>query len=543
MISVDKSAEKVESISNTALLSHAQKLGQHAIVEFFAKKSAGQNSSRIPVIETHGAWVFIIEDDVYKIKKAVHYPFMDFSTLEKRRKACENEILLNRPFAPDIYLSCVPITCETTGEFEINGSGEIIEWAVHMRRFDQENLLSHKAQKGALSRDYLSKLAKMLSDYHNQAPIAQSESGTERCEKTIAGIVQNFTQLSKYFSPKQRQRFSELSALALEQASKCLDLRAKRGFIRRCHGDLHLGNILDRDGLPVLFDALEFDDELATTDILYDLAFLCMDLIFIGRKHEANFLLNRYLIESQTPLNLYGLRAFGVFIGCRAAIRACTCAFQAEQISGAAKRRAIEKSRAYYDLAMSALAPPPPQIIAIGGFSGTGKTTLAAKLAPLLAPMPGAVHLRSDIERKRYFDQEETQPLPARYYDQRYSDQIYDLLMCKAYIALRAGHCVIIDAVFAKSEERDAIERVANKLSCSFTGLWLTAEHAKLKKRVAERVNDASDATTETVEAQIKRGFGPISWTSIAAGGTAAETFKSACHELQLDPNEGLDIK
>jgi predicted kinase len=287
-------------------------------------------------------------------------------------------------------------------------------------------------------------------------------------------------------------------------------------------------------GQPVLFDAIEFDEELATVDTLYDLAFLLMDLNRRGQRPAANVILNRYLWQSGDPLDLEGLAALPLFLGLRAAIRTMVTVQRALLEQDATAIRDVEIARGYLRAALAYLTPAPPRLIAVGGLSGTGKSTLAAALAPEVGPAPGAVHLRSDLERKSLFGVAETVRLAPEHYTPVTSAEVYGILHRKARTALAAGHAVIVDAVFAKPEERAAIEVVAAGLGTPFLGLWLTATPDHLLARVAQRSGDASDATPGVVRQQLGWQIGALSsrWTEIEASGSPADTCARASERL-----------
>jgi predicted kinase len=292
-------------------------------------------------------------------------------------------------------------------------------------------------------------------------------------------------------------------------------------------------------GRPVLFDAIEFDENIATIDTLYDLAFLLMDLDRHRQARAANVVLNRYLWRSHDDLDLMGLQALPLFLGLRAGIRAMVTIDRAAQEEGQAARDDSDRARTYLHAALGYLRPRPPRLVAVGGLSGTGKTTLAAGLAPSLGSVPGAVHLRSDLERKALFGVEETVRLTAEAYSAEASSTVYDTLCRKARIALTAGHSVIVDAVYSTPRERSAIEAVASALGVPFRGLWLTAGGAELVARVAARRNDASDATPEFVAQQLTWDTGALSpaWAMLDASSGADETLQRAMMVLNSGPH------
>jgi aminoglycoside phosphotransferase family enzyme/predicted kinase len=474
--------------------------------------------------ETHGNLVFLAGADAWKIKRAVAFPYMDFSTLERRKAACAREVEVNRRLAPDIYLGCVPITRAAGGRLVLGGGGEAVEWAVHMRRFDQSELLSNIASAKAIGSDLARAIADAVQESHRQADRADSADGVAQGGQLVAMLSDSLARL-KVFDATDVLRFGREAQRQLGRTKAILDERARSGCVRRCHGDLHLGNIVLWGGCPLLFDAIEFDEAIATVDTLYDLAFLLMDLDRHGQRPAANIVLNRYLWRDGDDLSLRGLRALPLFLGCRAGIRAMVTAERATQEQSDAAEHDRERARALLSAALGYLEPAPPRLVAVGGLSGTGKTTLAAALAPQLVPAPGAVHVRSDLERKSLFGVEETARLPAQSYTLQTGAEVYAVLLRKAQLALAAGQSVIADAVYSKPGERSAVEALATELGVPFQGLWLTADSEALVARVAARRNDASDANPEVVQQQLTWEVGPLSpaWTLLDAGGSAED--------------------
>ncbi len=489
---------------------------------------------RVEKFETHGAIVFLAGDEAWKIKRAVRFPYMDLSTLEKRHAVCQREVEINRKWAPQIYLGCVPITRESDGRLAFDGKGEPVEWAVRMRRFAQSDLLGSIADTRGIDRELACSLADAAFESHATAQPAKDPRGAERVRDLVSSVSRNLADISGILGTEETARFRQLAEIQLARAATVLDQRAAQGFVRRCHGDLHLGNIVMWDGRPTLFDAIEFAEELATIDTLYDLAFLLMDLDHRRLRPAANLVLNRYLWRSQEESDLDGLAALPLFVGLRAGVRALVTAERAEQEQASENREAAhqqsERARAYLASALSYLTPPEPALVAVGGLSGTGKSTLAAALAPRIGPCPGAVHLRSDLERKALFGREETERLDSEAYTKDVTARVYSVLMKKAQRILAAGHGVIVDAVFAAESERRALEEVAEEAGVKLKALWLTASPEILMNRVAQRRNDASDATVDVVKLQLGYEIGSLSpaWTTIDAGQDLEGTVKDA---------------
>jgi aminoglycoside phosphotransferase family enzyme/predicted kinase len=489
---------------------------------------------RIERFETHGALVFLAGGEAWKIKRAVRFPYMDLSTLEKRKAVCQREVGINRRFAPEIYLGCTPITRAPDGRLEFGGDGDIVEWAVHMRRFDQTALLGRVAKAGPMPPALAADLADVVYESHRagEPPIRHGEA--ERVERLVGSVWATLSGLQHILGAAAVQRFRERATHKARRCASLLDARASAGLVRRCHGDLHLNNIVLWHGRPRLFDAIEFDDDLATIDTLYDLAFLLMDLDRNGQRLAANIVLNRYLWRSNTQLDLRGLRTLPLFLGLRAGIRAMVTAERAEQEAGDANVRDRLTACALLDAAIAYLTPNAPQLIAIGGFSGTGKSTLGRALAPEVGAVPGAIHLRSDLERKSLHGVDETERLGPVDYTEEARRKVYAMLRTKAREVLAAGHAAVVDAVFDRPDERAKIEAAAVELGVSFRGLWLEAPPSKLLDRVGARKGDASDATPDVVRRQLAAETRPLTagWVSVDAGDNAAATLAKAREAL-----------
>ncbi|ODR99261.1 hypothetical protein AUC68_04470 [Methyloceanibacter methanicus] len=485
-------------------------------------------------IETHASFVFLAGDFAYKIKRSVKLPFLDFSTLEKRHKACLNELRLNRRTAPEVYLEVVPLARDAGGTLSLRGDGETVEWVLVMRRFGQEHLYDRMAREGRLSIVAMGETALEIAALHRSADriltidqavlplekiIAEHEDVLKGC---VPGIVPQ--DLAEDLVRRTRSAFERLGPL--------LKRRARTGFVRHCHGDLHLRNIVEIDGRPVLFDALEFNDSLATIDVLYDLAFLLMDLGKHGLGVHANAVLNSYLDDGGTG-NLAGLAALPLFLSLRAVIRGKVELLRAKLTALSDANSAQEEARDYLRFGASVSRSRLPSLIAVGGLSGSGKSTLARAIAPRIGTFPGAVIVRSDAERKRLFGVAPTARLPERAYTQEISDLVYALCRKRAALVLEAGRSVIVDAVHARPAEREAIAAVAQDHGAAFAGLWFDAPAEVLTERVTDRVGDVSDATADVVREQLAYDLGPMAFDRIDASGSVAVVVERCLNRLR----------
>ena len=506
---------------------------QEDVIAFLkAPASYASGPTSVDVIETHGALVFLAGDEVFKIKRAVSFDYMDFSTLAKRKAVCLREFALNQPAAPDLYLGVVPITREPDDALAFAGNGTPIEWAVHMRRFAQDDLFSSLAKRHKIDHAMIKALAATVAGYHMGLDAKPIADGAGPISEIVTELRDAFAALGEHVPAETAKAFLDAAQKRLDEVSPLLDARATRGLIRRCHGDLHLGNIVHWAGKPVLFDALEFDEALATTDLLYELAFLVMDLWHEGLRTEANLLFNRYLFETASLDQLDGLSTFGLFMALRGGIRTMVSAQRSVLVTGGANSQNTEAATYLRD-ALGFLTQYAPTLVAVGGLSGTGKSTLAAEIAVHIGTVPGAVHLRSDLERKLLFGAGETERLDQAYYTPEAHTRVYDALLKKAAQVLSAGHAVVVDAVFAEEDWRRDVERVAEGLGVPFVGLWLDAPDEQLIQRVEARRGDASDATAAIVRRQLAKGASAKSWIQIDAGGSALETALTATLALR----------
>jgi hypothetical protein len=490
---------------------------QERVFAFLTDPAAHPGVTRI---DTHAASVFLDAGRALKIKRAVKFPFLDYSTLEKRKAACEEEIRINQPLAPQIYLGVVAITEDRDETLRIGGEGRAIEYAVEMSRFDENRTLDHLAKAGPFGAELSIGIADAIAASHAIAPRAQT-----RWTDSVPALIDENTeglQRGDAFAAAEIEDLARASHQAFARHRVLLEDRGRTGFVRRCHGDLHLGNIVLIANQPVLFDAIEFNPDIASIDVLYDLAFTLMDLLRYEQQLAANIVLNRYLSTTAAD-NLDALGALPLYLSIRAAIRAQVLLAKLQRPQ-ADPETIVADARNYFALAQSLINPSPPRFVAIGGLSGTGKSLLARMLAPDLSPKPGAVLLRSDLIRKELFQAKETERLPPSAYQDDVTKRVYATLMQRGRHILAQGHSLIVDAVFAQASEREAMAALARTCNVPLTGLFLTADLATRQMRIGGRRNDASDATAEVAALQEKYKIGEIDWTMIDASGTPEQT-------------------
>jgi uncharacterized protein len=491
---------------------------QIAVLAFLDQKVSTGTAKRV---DTHASIVFLERDRALKIKRAVRLPFLDYSTLDKRKRACEEELAVNRRYAPLLYRRVVPITRAPNG-LQIGGDGPAIEWAVEMARLDEDKALDHLARANELSPSLAEAVADVMHDAHKGARPLDGLAWLA----SIAPIINRNTDKFREQESLARDAVGQLHAMGhqvLDATRSLLQERASAGLVRRCHGDAHLGNIALIDDRPVLFDAIEFDPVIATTDVLYDLAFPVMDLVHFDLKAAANRLFNRYL-QKTWPDNGSALRLFPLFLSMRAAIRSNVLFTKCEQSSN--DKNDLIEAKSYFDLARQFLKPAQPSLIAIGGKSGTGKSVLARDVAALIGTPPGAVILRSDIVRKDLFDVDPLVSLPKAAYAAEVTERVYRALNDRARQVIAQGYSVIVDAAFLREDERSQLAAEAARNGVDFRPIFLTADLAVRLNRVASRRHDASDATREVASGQEAYDIGKLEWPLVDASGSPALTLE-----------------
>lgn len=499
--------------------------GQAEVIAFLS--SADTFGQPVERLDTHSAAVFLIGDRALKLKRDVRYSYLDFSTLERRERACRDEVAINRRTAPGLYRGVVAVTREPSGRLALEGSGPAVEFLVDMARFDQDLLLDRMAAAGRLDLKLMPGLADAVARFHLDAEQQREHGGYDGIVRVIRGNMAGFSsQGREILDPAACLRLTDAALATAERQRDRLERRRRDGFVRRCHGDLHLRNLVLLDGRATLFDAIEFNDDLACIDVWYDLAFLLMDLTKRGLPAQANTVLNGYVARTA---DLEGLGLLPLFLSCRAGVRAMTSATAARFQADTRKAGELEAlAREYLQLAEALLAPSPAVLVAVGGLSGSGKSTLARALAPSLGPSPGAVVLRSDEIRKALLGVDSLTRLGPEGYSAATTARVYRAVADRAALVLRVGHAVVADAVFARPDDRAAIETVARETGRPFIGLWLDAAPDVLTGRVRARGPDASDATEPVVHRQVEQLTDPIAWHTLDASGTAEDVLRQA---------------
>jgi len=466
-------------------------------------------------LETHISHVFLAGEYAYKLKKPVDFGFLDFTTPEKRRAACAEEVRLNARLAPDIYLGVVPV-CQSETGYHVRPQGcapgeTEAEVLVHMRRFPQEGLLDHLAMTGQLAPHLMADIARQLARFHANAARGPETDRFGNVDSVRAPVMQNFTQTAPYIgrtvSAATHARLRAWSEEFLHKHAAQFAERVRAGKIVDGHGDLHLRNMCKLNGRVLIFDCIEFNPALRAGDVMNDIAFLIMDLDHRALTAHANRFLNEYLEHTRDYAGLKLLDFYRVY---RACVRAKVMSFESD--GAPAERRALEQEAAsYFDLAEQSLAPRAPGLLITCGVSGSGKTTLARHAAEIL----DAVMVRSDAVRKHLAGI----PLTRRgdqsgsdIYTPAMTEHTYAALLQHAREIIASGRWAILDAVYGKQRERTAASTLARELGVPFGILYCQAPHTELKRRLNQRVaegHDISDATVVVLEHQLPRFEAP----------------------------------
>ncbi len=461
----------------------------------------------IRLIETHCAWVVLTGQYVYKVKKPVNFGFLDFSTLEKRHFYCEEEVRLNRRFAPDIYLDVVTIT-GTPACPQLDGDGEILDYAVRMRQFPDNALLSQLATRHALDVSHIDQLVHTVSNFHRDAACATPEDGFGVPARTHHWVRENYQHIQPVLLPTDSpdaveflRQWSEDEYLRL---TGLLQTRKDSSAIRECHGDLHLGNITLIDGRVTPFDCIEFNPELRWIDVLSEVAFLLMDLDDHGQARFANRFLNGYL---QDTGDYAGLGVLCYYLVYRAMVRTKVAMLRRQQTEkGSVEyQQASGEYRQYMNLALGYTKRERVVMVITRGLSGSGKSTVARDLCE----RSGMIQLRSDVERKRLAGLSATDTSQSGagtgLYTEDKTANTYQHLGLLAKTVLAAGYSVVVDATFLKREHRDYFRTLAAEAGTPFLVLECVAEDRELERRILLRSanqDDASEATLEVLHAQ-----------------------------------------
>ena len=486
------------------------------------------------LIETHISWIVLTGDFAYKIKKPVRFDFLDYSSLELRRRHCERELEIGRRYAPEIYLDVVPIIADgerlTVGE----ANGTIVEYAVKMRQFDQACLLDRQLSAGQIAAAEMDALAAQLARYHTDAARVKS-SAEDACARAIAPAMENFDYLLAHLGhaqnldsfplseprgkgqdegapefsdqlandSQQREAVERLRNWSANQSSNLREWFAARsgsGAVRDCHGDLHLSNLLRIEGRFLAFDPIEFNDRLSQIDTINEAAFLMMELHEHGFRTHSNRFINQYVEETG---DYDGLRGLVYYLVSRAMVRAKLDLIRHTQTAGKQLTVLTKAGWRYMQYAQRVAAPAQPELWIMHGFSGSGKSTVAMRLVE----ERGLFRLRSDVLRKQLLGIAPLGKTPDDRLDEAYSsaltDRVYRRLAEVAEQVLSSGFGVIADATFLKHSQRLQFAGLAARLRVPFRIVDCAAPIAELERRLSQRGPDPSDANHDVLRHQI----------------------------------------
>ena len=492
---------------------------QDDLVAAFSEARVAGVPGPIERFDTHLSHVFLSGCRAFKLKRAVRLPFVDFSTVDQRRVACQAELDINRRLRSPLYVAVAPVIQVGDGSYRIGGEGDTVDWVVVMRRFDQSHQFDVMARKGALTVDLVERAAERIVDMHADAP-ATALAGHAADYRHVIEMLRR-TELeaaeSLGLEPGLPAPYDRLDR-ELARVDALIERRRAAGKVRRVHGDLHLRNICLFEGEPTPFDALEFDERMATTDVLYDLALLLMDLRRLDLPEHANAAMNRYwdaVGEDEEALQLLPF-----FTSLRAAVR----------MAVAVEAGRLEEAQKYREVAFQMLERKPPAMVAIGGLSGVGKSAVARAVAPLLAGPAGARVLRSDVLRKRSLGLKPQETAGAQAYAPAQRAGIYRKLTVHAKSAMAAGASVVADATFRVSTTREAIACVGGQNSFAF---WLDAPLQVRLARIGRRSGDASDADAAVAMKQEEPGDLGAGWRRLDARRTVGELAADIMKEVR----------
>jgi uncharacterized protein len=450
------------------------------------------------VRETHISWVFLRERSVIKVKKPVNFGFLDFSDLERRRQACESEVQLNARLAPGVYQGVVPITRTALGEHEVGGAGEVVDWAVQMRRLADADRADLRLAEGRLESAQIEALARALAQFHRAAASDAQIAEFGRVANIRGNVLENFAQaharLSGLVSEAQQREVEAWQLGFLEQHAQLFEARAAAGHVRDGHGDLRLEHVyIDAAGAPTIIDCIEFNERFRYADVCADVAFLSMDFAFHGRVSDKERFLAWYASESDDH-DLYALVDF--YESYRAYVRAKVSALGMDSAPLSERAQREAEARRYFLLALASERPPdsPPRLLAVGGVIGSGKSSLARAIAAELA-LPV---LSSDRIRKALHGVAPTTPLRDAAFDRSYSEaaseRVYTEVLRRAQLMLGSGRSVILDASFRSRESRAAALALARRLGVPFLFLECQAPAEVCRARLVERARGPSES-------------------------------------------------
>jgi uncharacterized protein len=454
----------------------------------------------IQLMQTHVSYVFLTGDYAYKVKKPVNFGFLNFSTLEARQHFCLEEITMNRQNAPEIYLDVLPIT-QTDDQFELDGTGQAVEYVVKMREFPQADLFISLFEQGKLTESHMEDLGKIVAQFHFIAQTNDYIRSFGEVAQIRQAIDENYQQTEKYIgSPQTKQQFEETKQFTdtfFANQPELFKSRIQNDKIRECHGDLHLRNICLWKNQIQLFDRIEFNEPFRFVDVMYDVAFAVMDLEARGRKELGNAFLNTYVEQTG---DWSGLQVLPLYLSRQAYVRAKVTSFLLDDpgVPEAAKKEAMVTATDYYKLAWNYTQQRQGKVILMSGLSGSGKTTVARHLARKL----GAIQLRSDVVRKHLAGISLQEKGGAELYTPEMNQKTYDRLLELGIKLANQGWTVILDGKYDREAARTNAIAQSRKYQLPVEIIYCQAPDAILRDRLLSRTDDVSDATADLLNQQ-----------------------------------------
>lgn len=484
----------------------------------------------IRLIETHISWVILTGKYAYKIKKPVDFGFLDFSTLEKRHYCCNQELRLNRRLAPEIYIGVVNVT-GNADEPRISGSGDAFEYAIKMTQFPQSAQLDNMLAAGKLKTEHMDAVARMTADFHQRIEVADDTVEFGNNTRLYYPVEENFRQIGEHMDTTAfHDKLEALRLWSEEEFNRLQNTFAGRkrdGFVRECHGDMHLRNMLWLNGKPMAFDCIEFNAALRWNDVISEVAFLVMDLQDRQQTVLANRFLNSYL---EYTGDYTGLAVLPFYLTYRAMVRAKVCALRLEQgtISNDEKQQTQAEFESYLELAATYTQQAAPRLVIMRGLSGSGKSTVSQQLLDRL----GAIRVRSDVERKRLYhvsSRHSKDEIDSGLYSAQASQRTYEKLIELCSHIITAGFSVIVDAAFLKHQQRQPFQLLAESLGVRYNILEVTAPPDTLRQRILARKHDVSDADLAVLEHQLSN------WQALHDGELISAITVNTAEPLDMD--------
>lgn len=458
-----------------------------------------EGTQSVQHLETHISHIYLTGEYAYKRKKPVRLPFLDFSTLKAREEFCRREVDLNKRYAPELYLGVQSIYRSGQGAYSFSALGDQCELLVRMKRFSDGHLLRELLKQGELEESTIDLLLERVVSFHASAEHTPAFGGIQPFWKRFGDTLQTIRENGG--DPSCVEELQRIWGAEAERHTPLFQIRSE-SMVRRLHGDLHLGNICLYKGKPLPFDGIEFSDELSCIDTWEDIAFLIMDLFYEQHPVFAWRAANQYLEQSG---DFAGAALLPLFIAYRAAVRAKIAFIRLSQMKADRSRSEAER---YLALALQPLGVRKPCLAAVGGVSGSGKSTRARELSK-----EGALHIRSDAVRKHLWQGSLEGQLPEEAYRKEFSSKVYEEMRKVAGAALRAGLPVILDATFLEQAEREGVEQLASDHSVPFQGIWCEVSPAVARERLRKRKGDISDADLSVLERQLRREkITPAGW-------------------------------